>query len=391
MRVYQLARRLAARHEVTLLSYTGDDGDDVAGLRRELTVEAVRRSAPSRTSKRVAQLRSLVSAQPFASRAVWSDDLQRAVADLCSREAFDVIQLESSLLCSLALPGGTPTVLDEHNIEYEVFERMQDGESSVLRRGFNRVERRRTRAFEQRWWGKVDACVLTSEREEEIVRAVAPATRTAVVPNGVDLDYFCPTDVDPEPQSVVFNGLLRYRPNLDAAYFLVEEIWPLVLERAPGAKLTIVGRGDPLDLKRLERNAVAVAGEVPDIRPFLRRAAVVAVPVRMGGGTRLKVVEGLALGKALVSTTLGCEGVNVIDGEHLVVADSAEAFAAAVVDLFNSPERARRLGSAGRVLMKRDYSWDAAADTLDSLYAELVSSEHQGQVRAPARVASGRT
>jgi glycosyltransferase involved in cell wall biosynthesis len=235
------------------------------------------------------------------------------------------------------------------------------------------LEQERFRQFEQDWWRRVAGCALTSEREEKIVRSHAPETVTAVVPNGVDLEYFQPSDADPDPQTLVFNGLLQYRPNLDAAHHLVDEIWPLIVKRAPKARLAIVGRGDAVDLRRLEVPGVTVTGEVPDIRPYLERAAVVAVPIRMGGGTRLKVVEGLAMGKAMVSTVLGCEGVNVNPGEHLVIADSPVAFAESVVRLFEAPDAARALGLAGRALIEREYSWQAAGKRLEELYQALNS------------------
>ena len=171
---------------------------------------------------------------------------------------------------------------------------------------------------------------------------------------------------------MVFNGLLHYRPNLDAAYFLVDEIWPLVEQLRPGARLTIVGRGSDADLRKLRRPNVVVTGEVPDVRPYLDAAAVVGVPVRMGGGTRLKVVEALAMGKAVVSTSLGCEGVNVRHGEHLLIADDPGSFASAVTTLFADHSQARSLGAAGRDRMAREYSWAMAAQRLESLYREIL-------------------
>jgi glycosyltransferase involved in cell wall biosynthesis len=296
--------------------------------------------------------------------------MQRAIDRLCAQRPFDVVQLESSLLCTFAFPPEAALVIDEHNVEYELLERMQKGERSLVRRGFNRLEFRRFRRFEQAWWSRADACAVTSDREAEIVAAHAPATPTAVVPNGVDLEVFAPAPVDPEPRTMLFNGILDYRPNLDAAYFVVDEVWPRVRERCADARLLIVGRGLPADLERLRRPGVEVTGEVPDVRPYIARAAVVGVPIRMGGGTRLKVVEGLAMGKAMVTTTLGCEGIAVRDGEHLLVADGAEAFAHAVIGLFDDPGKGAALGAAGRRLMERQYGWDLPGGRLKGLYSQ---------------------
>src|SRR5262249_21940389 len=156
---------------------------------------------------------------------------------------FDVVQLESSPLCAFRLPDSVSVILDEHNIEYEVFERMQVMERPLLRRSFNQLEFARFRRFEQRSWRRVDGCIVTSEREESIVRAQAPRTLVSVVPNGVDLEYFGPSTSESEPDTILFNGVLDYRPNMDAAEFLVDSILPRILEHRPGARLTIVGRG----------------------------------------------------------------------------------------------------------------------------------------------------
>jgi len=193
----------------------------------------------------------------------------------------------------------------------------------------------------------------------------APGQACAVVPNGVDLERFAPSDAAPRRHHAVFNGTLDYRPNIDAALHLVEDVWPLVRRRLPDATLAIVGRGEPAERRRLQQPGVELTGEVPDVRPFLRRAAVVTVPVRMGGGTRLKVLEGLALGRPMVSTTLGCEGIAVRDGEHLLIADGAEAFAGAIVRLFEDAATAGALGAAGRALMERSYSWALAGARLE--------------------------
>jgi len=373
-RVYQLSRQLASDHRVTLLSYARpSERESVERLSQELRVRTVEREHASISAKRVAQAASICSSQPFCCRAVHSKHMQRAVNALCASERFDVIQLESSLLGTFAFPRDVRVVLDEHNIEYEVFQRMCEGERSIARRAFNRLEHARFRRFEQREWRRLDGCVVTSDRELPIVRAHAPNTPVAVVPNGVDVDYFRPAGVNVEPHTLVFNGILTYRPNLDAAYHLVDEIWPLVVRRCPDAQLTLVGRGDEGDLRRLRRAGVVVTGEVDDIRPYLRRAAVVGVPVRMGGGTRLKVVEGLAMGKAMVSTSLGREGVAVRDEEHLLIGDGADAFASRVLALFAQPSLRSALGRAGRRLIEAEYSWDLAGERLKALYQRVTT------------------
>ncbi len=373
-RVDQLCRQLTSHHEVTLLCY-GEPNDLLAAdqLRPELDVRVVHRDHPSVVAKRTAQLSSVVSRHPYQCRWAHGPRMQQAIDELYAIRRFDLVQVESSVLCTFAFPADVPLVIDEHNIEYEVLQRMRQGERSVLRRSFSNLEHRRFRRFEQLWWQRASGCAVTSRREEAIVRRYAPSTPTEVVPNGVDLTYFSPRGVAAEADTVVFNGTLLYRPNLDAAYHLVEDIWPRVLEARPRARLTIVGRAAEADLRRLRRPQVVVTGEVPDVRPYLERAAVVAVPVRMGGGTRFKVLEALALGRPVVSTTLGCEGVDVRHGDHLWIADHPAAFASAMTRLFDDAGTAARLGRAGRSLIEQQYSWDMAGRRLDRLYRRVAA------------------
>jgi glycosyltransferase involved in cell wall biosynthesis len=382
-RVYQLARQLATRHDVTLLSYAfAHERDGVAGLTAQMPVRAVQRTAPSALRKRAVQGLTMLSGLPYFCRDVRSAAMQRAIDDLCALERFDIIQVESSILCTFRFPEGPRLVIDEHNIESEVFRRMCEGERSALRRFFNRAEYRRFHQFELASWRRADACVVTSERELPTVRAGAPDTPVAAVPNSVDLAHFMPSDVPLAPHSVVFNGILTYRPNVDAVRYLVDDIWPLVRERYPDATLTLVGRSDGVDARSLMKPGVELLGEVPDIRPPIQQASVVVVPVRIGGGTRLKVVEGLAMGKGIVSTTLGCEGLAVRDREHLLVADDPAAFAARISELFEHPERSVEFGRAGRRLVEAQYSWELAGRRLESLYGQITSKEPQGVLEA---------
>jgi polysaccharide biosynthesis protein PslH len=172
---------------------------------------------------------------------------------------------------------------------------------------------------------------------------------------------------------VVFVGLMNYRPNLDAARYLVDDIFPRVQQLVPAATLTIVGTGRETDLAPLRQPGVTVTGWVRDVRPYMREAAVLVAPLRIGGGTRLKVVEGMAMARPMVSTSLGCEGLDVEHGEHLLIGDDAEAFAEHVARLLGDADLGRRLGRAGRALAHEKYTWQAAARQLDALYGQVLT------------------
>jgi sugar transferase (PEP-CTERM/EpsH1 system associated) len=386
-RVYHLTRQIAARHNVTLLTYAGSaDAENVERLRQEFAVETVTRDHPSRRAKRAKQLRSLASRTPYDSLATHSADMQRLIDRVAAAQRVDVVQIESTLLSIFRLPKDALVIVDEHNIDYEYYDRMRENERSPLRRAFYRLEQLRFRRFEQRCWREVDGCVMTSEREAAEVRQVAPETPAIGVPNGVDVDYFQPSEEPVEPRTIVFNGTLDYRPNLDGAAFLVEQILPRLRERHPDVRVMLVGRGSTADLESFSGPGVEVTGEVPDVRPYLARAAVVAVPIRTGSGTRLKVVEGLAMGKPMVSTTLGCEGVDVRHEEHLLIADTPETFAESLARLLDDPDYGEALGRAGRRKMVDEYSWAYAGELLESLYRRVVGARSEADSDALAPV-----
>lgn len=383
-RVYQLAKNVAVRNRVDLLfpAPVGTDSE-VESLRRvvdEVHVVPVTLRRPA--ERRARQIRSIPSRRSFHVSNVLRPGMQLAVDRLLARRSYDIVQLESSRLCGLTLPEEIPLVIDEHNVESELLRRMSDGERSRGRQVFNALEYAKYVRFEDHCWSRARACVATSRRDAQTISRRVPHTVTEVVPNGVDLDYFGVADATADPNSIVFTGLLTYRPNLEAASVLVHQILPRILRSRPDTVLTLVGGGHAADLAGLTGRNVVVTGWVPDVRPFVQHAAAVVVPLRIGGGTRLKVLEALAMGKPVVSTPLGCEGIDVTDGEHLRLAESNDEIADVVLQLLADPQQGAGLGRAGRDLVASTYSWQQAARALENCYHRVVASA--GQPRRPA-------
>lgn len=373
IRVFQLARHLAAHHRVTVLAY-GDHPRDASTLRGVgVEVSVVGPPVLGRGGKRVAQLASLASRRPYQYSALQTRAMQRELDTLLETSKFDVVQVESSQMSTFDFRGHPVVVIDEHNIEYELLSRSFKTERSVRRKLFNAVEYVKVRRAEQAAWQRADGCLLTSRREETAVHQVAPSVPTAVVPNGVDPEYFSPSPEPIDPDSILFMGQLAYRPNLDAVRYFMREILPLIVQAKPSAKLTVAGYGKPDVLASLKGANVEATGWVPDIRPYLRRSAVVVVPVRMGSGTRLKVLDGLAMGKAVVSTSLGCEGIDVSHGEHLLIGDDPQTFANHVLTVLRDPFLAIELGRRGRGLVEDKYSWSAVTAGLEAFYGRLTA------------------
>jgi len=379
IRVFQFLTLLGRRHEVSLLAY-GQPGeaDKVTALQKLCAqVDVVPPRTASTSGKRFAQLASTLSWRSYQTTTHYSPQMQDRLDQLSRRHAFDVIQLETSPLAGFRFSPDSTVALVEHDIIFELLYRMYKAERSPVRRLYNRLEYAKFRRDEIASWRRVDGCIATSSREVPIIRRHAPGVPIMVAPNGVDGSYFAPSDGRVDENTIVMTGFMKTRPNIDGALYFVNAILPLVLQSKPAANFYIVGGSPPEEIRRLASPQVVVTGEVPDVRPYVHKAAVVVVPLRMGGGTRLKILEGLSMEKAMVSTTIGAEGIDVKHREHLLIADEPAAFADAVVHLLSNPAAGGTLARAGRELVDRTYQWSAVVDRVETFYSELVQSHRQ--------------
>lgn len=388
MRVYQLVRELAVRHEVTLLCQRAPDQSADAGDLAEVCAEVrvVTRRPVTGLRRRARQAGSLASARPFLAAAAVGRELQAALDDCLAARTYDLVQLESSALGLLRLPDGIPVVIDEHNVESEVLLRAGAQERSVLRRAFNRVEAAKTQHLELQTWRRSAGCAVPAERDLIAVRSRAPHLQVAVVPNAVDADVFRPQE-GPDAvsgASLLFVGLLHYRPNVDAVRRLVLQMLPELRRRRPDVRLTVVGAGPEAELEWLRRHGVIATGLVPDVRVPMADADCVVVPIAFGGGTRLKVLEALAMARPVVSTTVGAEGIDVRHEQHLLLADDDQVFVDQVCRVLENPDLARRLGRAGRERVVDAYSWGAAALRLQALHDRVLGATTSCEIQGTA-------
>jgi glycosyltransferase involved in cell wall biosynthesis len=280
-------------------------------------------------------------------------------------------------------PGGAPPprlVLDEHNVEYDLHRQIARGNGGLLRRIYSAVNWRKLEREEHALWSRVDAITVTSRQDEARVRAARPAARVAVVPNGVDVERYRPRPGDPPPDrdTILFFGALDYHPNCDGILHFLDEVWPRLIRTHPAARLRILGRRPPPVLLARRGPAVEVGGFVEDLRPSLASAAAVVVPLRLGGGTRLKILEAMAMARPVVSTPLGAEGIEAAHGRELLVADDPERFAAEVRRLLDDPAAGARLGQAARALVEARYSWRASAISLERCLRETCAAPAAG-------------
>jgi glycosyltransferase involved in cell wall biosynthesis len=328
------------------------------------------------SGKRSLQLRSLLSSRSYERVVHDRESLQSALDQMVERHRFDVIQVEASFMAHYTFPAETVVVLDEHNVEYEIQRRTAAVARGLPRKLHNYVDYLKLKREEERVWRRVDACAVTSERDEMTVRRAYPAARTAVVPNAVDTEFFSPGTREAERSTIVFFGTISYYPNTDALLYFMRDIYPTLKRSHPSVRLLIVGQSPPASIQRWAGPDVLVTGGVDDVRPYIERARVVIAPLRIGGGTRLKILEAMGMGKPVVSTTLGAEGLAVSHERDILIADRAQDYAAQVARVLDDDDLAASLGSAARSLVETRYDWKHSAQKLEALYRSALLARH---------------
>lgn len=335
----------------------------------------------------------LLRRTPYDVNWLRSPGLARRAAELAHRGGFDLVHVDTLGLAPHAKAfRRIPRVLNHHNVESQMMARRAEKTGSGLRRRYLRFEARRLERYERRICPAVDLNLVVSELDGERLRQVAPAARTAVVENGVNVEYFRPSDRPEEPRHLVFAGGMDWYPNREAVRFLVREIWPRLSADGPDWRLTVVGRHPPEELLAAARSdpRVAAPGFVEDARLPIWRAGIYVCPIRDGGGTRLKILDALAMGKALVGTALSVEGIELRAGEHYLRAEEPGEFADRIRELAGDDGLRRRLGAAGRELVERRYAWPVVGRKLLGAWEDAAGSRGDAEASSPGGPVSGR-
>ncbi len=389
IRSYNILRFLAKNkdHEVTLLSYYGGrrDPDYEAALAKEIPgSETVYTAAPdSNAMQRGADyLRRLPRRAPYAVSKFTHPAVQTTVARWLSSGRFDVAVcdfLSASANFPARLP--VPCVLFQHNVESSLWQRMAAMESNPIKKLSFTIESAKMTRYERATLGRFHHVIAVSEHDRRQMLQMNPASEITVVPTGVDTQKF---NVAPassaQPPRVVFTGSMDWEPNVDAVDYFCAEIWPRIRAEFPDAIFQIVGRNPFAKVQRLASASVEVTGTVPSVAEYLEKASVVVVPLRIGGGTRLKIFEAMAMGKALVSTSIGAEGLEVESGRDLLLADDASSFAGAVILLLRDAAIRRKFEEAA-VRLAAQYDWSRVVEQFAEVLRKLMPGSSTG-VRA---------
>jgi len=376
LRSFNIISELSRRNQVSVLTTHRPD-DDCSALAENLplcrSVTSLDYSAPKRTSLKFAAtlIKSWCSELPVDLYKFRIAKLRQEVTlalasgefDLCIADFLVALPNTPFNLSARFAHTRVPVIYFSHNVEHMIWKRLCRNDKNPLRRLILEIEWRKMRHYEAKACKRVDLTIAVSEEDRDQLIRMAPGSKSCAVPTGVDIEYFKPIpDTAQKPFELVFTGSMDWHPNEDAILYFIDNILPHIKKRLPAVTLTVAGRNpSPLLQSVAAKTGVSLTGTVDDIRPFIQQAAVYVVPLRIGGGTRLKIFEALAMGKAIVSTTIGAEGLPLIEGHHLLRADEPVKFAEQVVYLLNDKHQREQLGKAGRTLVEESYSWATVA------------------------------
>jgi sugar transferase (PEP-CTERM/EpsH1 system associated) len=375
LRILGLLKPLAAQHEVTTAVL--DPGPAGQTSLRELERICDRVAVlPWRGRLRGARVAAgaalnLLSPYPYSVARYCTLATERRLSELVGMP-FDVIQSENigfhRYLCA---PASGPRILATHNVEADVWRQRSRLSRGPLLSAYLTHQAIKMARYESWLVKRYDYATAVTEGDAARLRSEYGCADVAVVPNGVDTDYFRPTGESPEPGLVVFTGAMDYEPNDDAVRYFLTRVWPALLQRHPRARFLVVGRRPASSLRELAASlpSVEVTGQVPDVRPYLARASVIAVPLRIGGGSRLKILEAMAMAKPVISTSIGAEGLCLDPARHIRIADTPTAFIEETCRLLDGDEAGAALGQTGRLYAEEHCGWAGCAERLARTWA----------------------
>ena len=375
IRSYNLLKQLARRHEVTFFTFYPEEPNDVHAeleqvFHRVITIPF--KQPPAKGVKdALAYGRNLFSLKPYSLTKYCRPGIRERLEAVMRSERFDV------LICDFLISGGVvpwdtgvPIMLFTHNVEAQIWERSYKLARNPIWKAVCWREYKTMAKLEEKLVREAGHVLAVSEEDKRGFLTYAPAEKISIIPTGVDPEYFKPVaGIEEKPNSLVFTGSMDWLPNDEGIVYFAEKILPAIQQKIPEVSLTVVGRKPSERLKSLAaaNRAVRVTGRVEDVRPYMTEAPVYVIPLLIGSGTRLKVFEAMAMGKAMVSTPLGTEGLPVTHGTNAMLADNPKDFADCVVSLLQDPDERKRIGSSARKFVEKNYSWEAVGTVLEQV------------------------
>ena len=372
--IFNFVQYFSRKHTITLLSFVTEKTEGyVNSLTPYCDVVPVRHT---KGNSYPAMLRNLASKLPYAIEKYQSSDMVEEIRSIAGSGDIDLVHIDHLHMAQYidALPDGLPVVLREHNVESVIMRRYSEKMSNPLKRLYAGIQARRLHAYEAVICPRFICCVPVTDVDGKALRDMAPDARIDVISSGVDTEWFDPAADSPwpDPHRIVTTGDYGWPPTADGLRHLVNEIYPKIRQEIPDVKLSIVGQSPPKSVNATAKeNGIDVLGRVDDIRPEILRSSVFVVPTRIGSGIRLKILEAMAMRRPVVSTSVGCEGIDAVPEVDILVADDPEMFAASVVQLLRDQARAADIADSAAALIQRRYAWSILTTQFDRLYRSL--------------------
>jgi glycosyltransferase involved in cell wall biosynthesis len=379
-RNYNLLRNLANTCEVHLLAFD-QPATRTTDIAPEECIEALLKfcssaewvSLPKASRNRVAS-KSLISGQPYEFHWLRSPVMETKLRSRLEKVSFDVVHFDTLGLGQyLPLITKSRTILNHHDVQSSLIARRATIESNLILKQYWKLEARNLRNAEQRFCPQFDVNIAVSDQEGALLHAIAPQANVRVVPNGVDTSYFAPRP-DPGGATLLFCGSLNMYPNADAMRYFFDDIWERLRDRLNNVEIYVVGRNPPSWLRQLGRRdpRIRVTDFVDDVRPYFEKATVFVCPVRDGGGTRLKILDSLAMGVPVVGTSFACSGLGLQHEKNVLFAETPDDFVTAVVRLLSDETLRNCLARSGSEVVQRSYSWEVIGTSLLSAYETAI-------------------
>jgi len=380
IREYYLARALASRADVTYVSFIQPgfpepSAGELEFFREVFLVPLVGRYSLPKI------VRGLVGRQPLSVLNYTSDEMKSVVTAITARDRFDLVHLDSchmveyGRLIETLWQSPVRTVYDWHNIESELMRRFAANAHSLPKKMYANLTAKRLARLEEQILGTGFGHVVCSKREKDQLLAIAPGARVTVIENGVDTERFAPAGEAVPRQRLVYVGAMDFHANIDAVCWFTRQVWPSVHERFPDWRLTLIGSNPTPSVRELGREPnVEVTGTVPDVLPYYRDAVAAIVPLRTGGGTRLKILEAMAAGVPVVSSRQGAEGLAVSPGENIEVLDDDDGWVPALTSIATQPGLWNARSLAGLALVRAQYDWRLLGERLYEEYRSWLAS-----------------
>lgn len=379
IRVYNLLKQIAQDNEVTLLALETQptDIDSITRIQQNgITVHLVEHLHTLPRVSLNTLLSALIRRQPITVARYNVSTYRKKLQELLVSESFDIVHYEMFHTAQFHTESDLPSVLSQQNVDSSIWHRLTDETSNIFYKFAYWTQQIAFKRYERVLSSKFDAVTCTSEIDAAIFERHCPNDIVKVIPNGVDVTHFTPDFESEDTAHLIYIGSMDWYPNEDAVSFFADEVLPIIRESVQDVQFTIVGGNPSEHVQRLaDRNGIVVTGRVPEIKPYFSAATVFVVPLRIGSGTRLKILEALAMGKAVVSTTVGAEGLSLQNGEEIMIADEPNDFAAAVIQLLTDPTLRKKIGQNGRKRVEQDYDWQNIGKKLLSVYESIVNKK----------------